>query len=137
MPKQKETKKEYGRHQYSDDGSPDCMLGCGCWIRTPHSGGPAGLDPFGKCPRNPVNGMFLSENADHVYDRDYGYILNERIQELAARLKEAEEKLKQAAPSKVIKELEAVKKQLAEKNQLLAEVRGAVKIKDLIGVGKR
>lgn len=28
----------------------DCANGCGCWMGSSRSGGPDGVDPFGKCP---------------------------------------------------------------------------------------
>jgi len=31
----------------------DCKHGCGCWMGSSRSGGPDGVDPFGKCPENP------------------------------------------------------------------------------------
>lgn len=40
-----------GGHGYSSyDGN--CSFGCGCWWRGYSSGGPTGLNPFGKCPKN-------------------------------------------------------------------------------------
>lgn len=32
----------------------DCAYGCGCWMGGSRSGGPAGVDPFGACPKAPV-----------------------------------------------------------------------------------
>jgi len=31
----------------------DCEYNCGCWMGPSRSGGPNGIDPFGKCPNNP------------------------------------------------------------------------------------
>ena len=33
----------------------NCMFGCGCWIGSQQSGGPEGVDPHGKCPKNTKN----------------------------------------------------------------------------------
>ena len=115
--------KEYGEHQYADhDGTSDCKHGCGCWMGPTRSGGPTGLDPFGKCPNNPEDGKLLGRNAD------YDYVVTERIQDLSSRLYKAEDRLKRVKPSKVklADELASVRKELFEKNQLL------VKLQDLI-----
>lgn len=42
-----------GGHKYDKDGTSDCAFGCGCWMGGTRSGG--SVDPFGKCPNNPVN----------------------------------------------------------------------------------
>ena len=43
-----------GGHYYPDpDGTSDCANGCGCWMEPYRSGGPDGVDPFGKCPNEP------------------------------------------------------------------------------------
>ena len=42
-----------GKHKYADDGTSDCAHGCGCWMGPFRSGGPDGIDPFGKCPKAP------------------------------------------------------------------------------------
>jgi hypothetical protein len=42
-----------GGHQYGEEeGTSDCGFDCGAWMGPTRSGGP---DPFGKCPRNPLN----------------------------------------------------------------------------------
>lgn len=39
-------------HRYADyDGTSDCANGCGCWAGPFRSGGPAGVDPLGACPK--------------------------------------------------------------------------------------
>ncbi len=118
--------KEYGEHQYPDhDGTGDCKHGCGCWMGPARSGGPTGLDPFGKCPKNPKDGSLLGGNAD------YDYVVTERIRNLESRLYNAEERLKAVKPSKgkLADELASAKRKLFEKDQLLANLR------NLIGTG--
>lgn len=83
------------------------------------SGGPAGLDPGGTCPKNPKDGNLLGVGAD------YDYVVTERIENLSARMHSAEDRLKRVSPSKVklADELASAKKELAEKDRLLAELR--------------
>ena len=116
--------KEYGGHQYTDhDGTSDCKHACGCWMGPARSGGPTGLDPFGKCPKNPKDGKLLGGNAD------YDYVVTERIKDLSSRLYKAEDRLERVSPSKakLADELASAKKKLFEKDQLL------VKLRDIIG----
>ncbi|MBI2096295.1 MAG: hypothetical protein HYT43_01525 [Candidatus Taylorbacteria bacterium] len=89
------------------------------------SGGPTGLDPFGKCPKNPKDGELLGGNAD------YDYVVTERIQKLESQLYSAEERLKTVKPSKteLADELESARAKLSEKDRILAELRR------LIGTG--
>ncbi|MEK7080646.1 MAG: hypothetical protein AAB925_02355 [Patescibacteria group bacterium] len=113
--------KEYGGHQYADyDGISDCKHGCRCWMGPARSGGPTGLDPFGKCPKNPKDGKLLGENAD------YDYVVTERIRNLESRLYGAEEQLKKVKPGKIklADELDSVRKELFEKDQLITKLRG-------------
>jgi len=116
--------REYGRHKYANHhGTSDCQYGCGCWMGPARSGGPTGLDPFGKCPKNPKDGKFLEGNAD------YDYVVTERIRNLESRLYRAEERLKAMKPSKIklADELESLRDQLAEKNQLLEKIHRLIK----------
>ena len=118
--------KEYGGHKYANhDGTSNCEHGCGCWMGPARSGGPTGLSPFGKCPKNPVDGKLLGGNAD------YDHVVTERIDDLSSRLYRAEERLKRVSPNKtkLADKLVSVKTELAEKNRLLAELRR------LIGTG--
>ena len=118
--------KEYGGHQYADhDGTSDCKHDCGCWMGPARSGGPTGLDPSGKCPKNPKDKKLLGGNAD------YDYVVTERIQNLESRLYSAEERLKAVEPSKakLADELESARAELSEKDRILAELRR------LIGTG--
>ncbi len=111
--------KEYGGHKYANhDGTSDCEHGCGCSMGPYRSGGPTGLDPFGKCPKNPVDGKLLGGNVD------YDHVVTERIDDLSSRLYKAEERLRRVSPSKanLVDELTATKAELAEKNELLGKL---------------
>lgn len=112
-------KKEYGKHEYPNhDGTSDCKFGCGCWMGSTRSGGPLGLDPFGTCPQNPVDGKLLGGNSD------YENLVTYRIRDLESRVYEAEVRLKRVSPSKakLAEELVSVKKELSEKKALLASI---------------
>ena len=111
--------KEYGGHQYADhDGTSVCKHGCRCWMGPARSGGPSGLDPFGKCPNNPKDGKSLGGSAD------YDYVVTERIQNLESQLSKAKEQLRATKPSKtnLSNALRSVKTELAEKKQLLDKI---------------
>jgi len=115
-----QSKKEYGNHEYpNQDGTSDCKFGCGCWAGRTSSGGPTGIDPLGTCPQNPVDGHLIGGRED------YNYVVTERIRNLEFRVYEAEERLKQVSPShtELADELAAVKKELAEKRTILADLR--------------
>jgi hypothetical protein len=103
-------------------GTSDCKHGCGCWMGPTRSGGPTGLDPFGKCPKNPKDGNFLGGNAD------YDHVVTERIRDLESRLFNAEHRLKQVSPSKIklADELSSARKELFEKDQLLTKLRNLI-----------
>ena len=112
-------RKEYGGHKYSGhDGRNDCAHGCGCWVGSFNSGGPLGLDPFGTCPNNPVDGVRREGNTDY-YD-----VVESRIRDLESRLYQAEAFLKKVEPDKVklADELARAKTELAKKNLILQEV---------------
>lgn len=112
--------KEYGKHEYAEhDGTSDCKHGCGCWMGPSRSGGPVGLDPFGKCPKNPEDGMLLGGI------QDYEHVVTERIRDLESRLYKAENQLKKVSPSKkeLAAELESVRQKLFERDKLIAEFR--------------
>jgi hypothetical protein len=113
--------KEYGKHKYSDGAgtTSDCKYGCGCWMGPSRSGGPTGLDPFGKCPNNPKN----TKRSEGI--TDYDNVVTQRIKELESRACIAEEKLKKVKPSKqaIANELDSVKKQLSGAMQVLSQIR--------------
>lgn len=115
--------KEYGRHKYAGhDGTSDCEYGCGCYMGPSRSGGPTGLDPFGKCPKNPTDGNFLGGKAD------YDHVVTERIKSLEIKLSEAEIQLKAVIPSKIklTRELASTKQDLYEKNQIIKKIRNII-----------
>ena len=112
--------KEYGKHKYADHGgTSDCEHKCGCWMGPARSGGPVGLDPFGICPANPVDGKFLGGN------QDYEHVVTERICNMQTRLSVAENKLKSVEPSKVelAEKLASTEARLREAERVLEKVR--------------
>jgi hypothetical protein len=112
--------KEYGKHKYADhDGTSDCENQCGCWIGPTNSGGPLGLDPFGLCPKNPVDGNLLGGKED------YGFVVRERIRLLELRAHKAEDQLKRVRPTKkqLAADLLATRTELAEKKALISGIR--------------
>jgi hypothetical protein len=130
MPNGNHEKREYGPHKYaSHDGTSDCEFGCGCWMGQTRSGGPLGLDPFGKCPNNPtgtpIEGMVAGK-------KDYEYVVIERIKELELRAHTAEEKLKRVTPTKkqLVKRIVEIEEELFRKNQV---INGVLEIMDQIG----
>lgn len=87
--------KKYGPHQYPGrDGTLDCVFGCGCWMGPTRSGGPTGLDPFGKCPGNPLDGEKGNGNAD--YDR----VITQRIRDLESENYQLKKDLEHFKPGK-------------------------------------
>jgi len=98
-------KKEYGKHCYEEHRGSHCTLGCGCWASDARSGGPLGLDPFGVCPNNPIDGVLRTGSIDYMD------VVEQRIEGLQQRAFNAENLLKQVAPGTI---------ELAKK---LAEVR--------------
>ncbi len=80
---------DYGPHEYPEaDATFDCKYGCGCWAGPARSGGPAGIDPFGLCPNNPIDGQRQKENDD------YEDIVNGRIQKLEREVQEGRRAIK-------------------------------------------
>jgi hypothetical protein len=112
--------KEFGGHHYpaAPDATSDCSHGCGCWAGPARSGGPPGLDPFGKCPNNPVDGV-RREGKD-----DYAQVVNDRIRDLESRLYRAEHKLKQVEPDKLelAERLEKAEAELRRRDKLWVKV---------------
>jgi len=73
----------YGQHSYPDkEGTSDCSYGCGCWMGPARSDGPVGIDPFGHCPLNPIDGTFQEDNFD------YEDCVNGRIRDLESKVYE-------------------------------------------------
>jgi hypothetical protein len=71
--------KKFGPHEYADhDGTSDCEHGCGCWMGPARSGGPLGVDPFGICPNNPLDGKRREGKTD------YEDVVTQRIDGLTA-----------------------------------------------------
>ena len=115
--------KQYGKHEYADpEGKSDCKFGCGCWTKPSGSGGPAGLDPFGTCPGNPVDGKLLGLLGGQL---DYEYVVEDRIRKLESRARIAEGKLKSIGPSLVIlaEELVKAKSEVLKMTNLINDLR--------------
>ncbi|MFA6227215.1 MAG: hypothetical protein WC631_01940 [Candidatus Paceibacterota bacterium] len=110
--------KKYGPHKYADHGgTSDCEHKCGCWMGPSRSGGPVGINPFGQCPGNPLDGQKLGGKED------YELVVDQRIADLEQRVWKAEEALKKVRPSKkkIVDELEQAKKKLAEAKELIED----------------
>ena len=69
--------KEYSEHKYNNG-----LCSCGCWLNTDSSGGPIGLDPKGKCPKNPKDGVPIGGL------HDYAEVANERINGLRLQIQQ-------------------------------------------------
>jgi len=113
--------KEYDNHLYDPLKNAYCQYGCGCWTSIASSGksfgdGPAGIDPFGRCPKNPKNEKLLGGNADREY------LIIQRIRDLESQLYDAKEQLKAVEPNKADL-VDELKTKLTKNNQLLAELR--------------
>lgn len=59
---------KFGKHDYGDHfGTSDCLHGCECWMGGWGSGGP--IDPFGRCPNNPISPeQRIEELKDQIHD---------------------------------------------------------------------
>lgn len=69
--------RKYGKHSYpSEDGTSDCVYGCGCWMGPARSDGPLGIDPQGLCPNHPLDKGSLRPKID------YEDLVNQRIRTL-------------------------------------------------------
>ncbi|MDD2731754.1 MAG: hypothetical protein PHI53_01005 [Candidatus Pacebacteria bacterium] len=93
--------KDYGDHRYNEiagdneyNGKTYCEHGCGCWIDSFGSGGPAGVDPLGSCPNNPKDGILIGGQGD------YENFIKQRIAVLEARLRDLEGRLIRVTPTK-------------------------------------
>ncbi len=104
--------RKYGKHKYDDrGGTNDCDYGCGCWMGRNNSGGPAGIDPFGLCPNNPIGVARLPGN------QDYEHLVKQRINGFTSEVHALSEELRLHKPSKV--ELAAKLKKLERENDEL------------------
>ncbi len=120
MPNGREHKKytDYGPHKYADhDGTSDCEFGCGCWAGPARSDGPTGLDPFGRCPNNPVDGKRQPGK------NDYEDCVNGRIAKLEKKLYEANEAVETVQVAKGSSKVSLIKrlKEAERKVSLLAK----------------
>jgi hypothetical protein len=116
--------KEYGKHKYPEpQGWGRCEYGCGCEMYHSSSHGRAGIDPFGTCPGNPVDGNLLG------CERDRDLVITQRIEELESRAKEAELRWRSAEPGakKLARQVEQLETWLDKHEQLLASLRNLVK----------
>ena len=113
-------KKEYGLHEYSGPVSGDCKHRCGCWMTQSQSGGPVGLDPFGKCPKNPLDGILMSDDGK----LDYEYVLEERIFIAESECFRLKRDLKATEPGarKLAKELEKARSRNADLRERLRHI---------------
>ncbi len=124
MPNGHDTKKEYGGHDYpSLGGTSDCKYDCGCWMGPSNSGGPAGIDPFGTCPKNPKDGKLLGSNSDQ------SLVIEQRIRDLTVRADQAEAALKLVSPGtkRLGEKLATTRRKLAQKEQTLAGIQQLIK----------
>lgn len=107
-----EPARKYGKHKYDENGGTnDCDYGCGCWMGDSNSGGPAGIDPFGLCPNNPIGVPRLQGN------QDYEHLIKQRIDGLTSQASSLTEELRLHKPSKA--ELAAECKRLEDENRAL------------------
>lgn len=61
MEVKREKRSNWGGHWYpsveAEQGTSDCVRGCGAWLGPFRSGAPPGIDPNGECPKNPVTAL--------------------------------------------------------------------------------
>ena len=101
---------KFGEHEYEKDGTDQlkhCKFGCGCYVNSAESGGPAGLDPRGKCPNNIKRGKSLGEK------KDCEYVVNQRIHSLESKIKRQDRQL--CAAKKEIMTLRSSKRKIVVK----------------------
>jgi hypothetical protein len=118
--------KQYGRHNYPTldpasflDSKVECSYGCGCSLDCGRECGPAGIDPRGTCPKNPVDGRPLGGELDHRY------VVEQRIYWAEARAEEAERKYHAVKPGEraLVRELKLATRRLRKSNEALEEIR--------------
>ena len=113
---------DYGPHEYEGHGTSDCKHGCGCWIGPARSGGPLGIDPFGACPDNPIDGKKQPGNDD------YEDLVNGRIASLKSGLTEAlqavqlVERARKSTKLDLVKKLEHAEEKLHKYDRLLVDL---------------
>lgn len=111
--------KEYGKHKYPGPmGYGKCEYGCGCEMHSSQSWGPLGLDPFGKCPKNPTDGKLLGGDAG------YRHVVEERISDLESRAYNAETALRKVRPSKkkLSADLDSAREEISKKDRQLEQI---------------
>lgn len=119
-------RKEYGEHKYPNDPhhTSNCEHGCGCWAGSARSGGPLGLDPFGKCPNNPVDGKRREGNED------YHDVVEQRIRRLqseaysATQRAEKAEKIAGSKKKDLFDQLETANKEIRRKDEVIKSILG-------------
>lgn len=125
MPNGHDYSKEYGPHKYDDDihHTSDCKNGCGCYMGPAMSGGPAGVDTFGECPKNPKNGRLIGGNADQ------DVVIERRIRKLeseayhATQRAEELEKINGEEKIQLHRDLEEATKEIKRLKDVLKEIR--------------
>ncbi len=119
MNRNDDMQKEYGGHKYENyPGTSECKNGCGCRMSDFQSWSPLGLDPFGKCPGNPKDNVLLGGN------KDYEYVVSQRIHNLESELREAKRQLEAVSPDKInlAEELSLTKEKLEKREQALRQI---------------
>ena len=122
---------DFGKHDYATEGTSDCSFKCGCWMGPARSGGPAGIDPFGKCPNNPIRNVHSFGDRLLNEDERRDDLINSRIRELEAnvfKLKPLKKLIEKAKESSTIDLLLRLGK-LDEKNRSMAKEIARIKTK--------
>ncbi len=108
---------DYGPHDYGEGGgTSDCKYGCGCWMGPARSDGPPGIDPFGHCPDNPVDGQRQPGKED------YEDCVNGLIKKLESELYAAKESVKIVETAKKSTKVDLAC-QLEEKQEELSQIK--------------
>lgn len=82
---------DFGNHEYAKhDGTSDCAHGCGCWAGPARSGGPVGVDPFGKCPDNPLKVIEGYKTIELTEAERLADLVNSRIAYLEKKVSDLE-----------------------------------------------
>lgn len=75
-------RKYYGSHDYPgcrDENNfytSDCAHGCDCWMGGSRSGGPDGVDPFGRCPKHEISADTFVEELEQQIESQKQIIKN-------------------------------------------------------------